>query len=159
MLGEVSDPQELFLINECEDSLLSAVGCKASVTCLETPANWAELGGSSLTDLLINVGKDDGKTFFYQKRYMKQKIFPRFCIGSGLLKWISFKADVSTQLCSPLSYLQTTQSWIDSEVNSIFIKKCNCNFGVQYNTVLSRTVKTSYILVVLCTCGLRVLSS
>lgn len=85
MLGEVSDPQELFLINECEDSLLSAVACKASVTCLETPADWAQLGGSSLTDLLINVGKDDGKTFFYQKRYLKQNIFPQLCIGSGLL--------------------------------------------------------------------------
>lgn len=68
MLGETSDPQELFLIDECEDSLLSVVGGKATVKLLDVPADWASLGGRPISELTVDVGPDDGKTFFCQKR-------------------------------------------------------------------------------------------
>lgn len=70
MLGETSDPQELFFIDECEDSPLSAASGKANVTRLLPLPNWAALGGSPLQELAINIGPDDGKTFYYQKRYI-----------------------------------------------------------------------------------------
>lgn len=44
VLGETSDPVELFLTDECEEPPFTSVKCKAKVTYKEVPFNWADLG-------------------------------------------------------------------------------------------------------------------
>jgi DNA (cytosine-5)-methyltransferase 1 len=65
VLGETSDPVELFVVDQCETFDLSAITRKATVT-QKVPSNWAELGGLELPH--EHVIEDDGKTFFIQKR-------------------------------------------------------------------------------------------
>lgn len=92
ILGETSDPIELFLSDECDDVPFKAVRSKCTVIFKNVPKNWAELGTifidqvfntniktKNIFDSIIignmdlnseNEVKDlDGKTFFYQKRY------------------------------------------------------------------------------------------
>ncbi|XP_012254092.2 DNA (cytosine-5)-methyltransferase 1-like isoform X2 [Athalia rosae] len=94
VLGETSDPIELFLVDECEEAPFSAVKCKAQVIRKNIPDNWAELGGNKLCpeDQINDVNQT---TFFYQKRYqvetarfedplpdpkcLRQDIAHRFC--------------------------------------------------------------------------------
>ncbi|XP_043275334.1 DNA (cytosine-5)-methyltransferase PliMCI-like isoform X4 [Venturia canescens] len=68
ILGETSDPMELFLIDECDDVPLISISSKCKVIRHDIPENWAELGNTEYS--MENEIKDqDGKTFFYQKRY------------------------------------------------------------------------------------------
>ncbi|XP_069697598.1 DNA (cytosine-5)-methyltransferase 1-like isoform X2 [Periplaneta americana] len=67
VLGETSDPDELFVVDQCEDFELSAVVRKATVTQKVIPSNWSQLGGLELPSEV--VPKDDGKEFFFQKQY------------------------------------------------------------------------------------------
>ncbi|KAH8038928.1 hypothetical protein HPB51_004040 [Rhipicephalus microplus] len=58
VLGESSDPRELFLVNECDNQSLSA------------PEDWFSRGGvHCLEDECVLQGEDDGRSFFYQKAY------------------------------------------------------------------------------------------
>jgi DNA (cytosine-5)-methyltransferase 1 len=66
VLGETSDPAELFVVDQCEDFELSAITRKATVTQKVIPSNWAELGGLELPH--ERTVEDDGKTFFFQKQ-------------------------------------------------------------------------------------------
>ncbi|KAB7504337.1 DNA (cytosine-5)-methyltransferase PliMCI [Armadillidium nasatum] len=66
ILGETADPQELFLINDCEDSLLEAVLRKVMVIEYTPPTNWKELGGNEESD---PIEERNDHTFFYQKWY------------------------------------------------------------------------------------------
>ncbi|XP_033204996.2 DNA methyltransferase 1a isoform X1 [Bombus vancouverensis nearcticus] len=68
ILGETSDPIELFLSDDCDDVPFKSVISKCTVIFKNVPKNWAELGNMDLNS--ENEIKDlDGKTFFYQKRY------------------------------------------------------------------------------------------
>lgn len=73
VLGETSDPQELFVMDECENSVLRAISGKAIVKHLEIPSNWSELGGSKVENLKID--RDNGNMFYYQKRYTDILLF------------------------------------------------------------------------------------
>nr|XP_034181295.1 DNA (cytosine-5)-methyltransferase 1-like isoform X2 [Osmia lignaria] len=68
ILGETSDPIELFLSDDCDDVPFKAVKTKCTVHFKKPPENWAEIGNTNLS--LDDEIKDvDGRTFFYQKRY------------------------------------------------------------------------------------------
>ena len=66
MLGETSDPSELFLVDSCEDIALSAVTGQVSVKYRPVPPDWKELGGRE-EDLEPEV-EEEG-IFFFQKWY------------------------------------------------------------------------------------------
>uniref|UniRef100_W5MKZ4 DNA (cytosine-5)-methyltransferase n=1 Tax=Lepisosteus oculatus TaxID=7918 RepID=W5MKZ4_LEPOC len=66
VLGESSDPLELFLVDECEDMQLSYVKGKVNVMYKAPSNNWFMEGGM---DSEIKVIDDDGKSFFYQLWY------------------------------------------------------------------------------------------
>uniref|UniRef100_S4RAY1 DNA (cytosine-5-)-methyltransferase 1 n=1 Tax=Petromyzon marinus TaxID=7757 RepID=S4RAY1_PETMA len=68
VLGETSDPLELFLVDECEDMLLSYVYGKVSVTYKAPSPNWFMEGGMETEE--EKTSKDDEeKSFFYQLWY------------------------------------------------------------------------------------------
>ena len=67
VLGETSDPSELFLVDSCEDTLLSAVTGKVSVEQKLSPADWHMLGGLEEPDN-EKIDQEDGN-FFFQKWY------------------------------------------------------------------------------------------
>ncbi|XP_077510414.1 DNA (cytosine-5)-methyltransferase PliMCI-like [Amblyomma americanum] len=70
VLGESSDPREVFLVNECENQSLSAVNDLCTVVHKAAPQDWFTRGGlHSLEDDCVLRGDDDGKSFFYQKAY------------------------------------------------------------------------------------------
>uniref|UniRef100_A0A2H1WNZ3 DNA (cytosine-5)-methyltransferase n=1 Tax=Spodoptera frugiperda TaxID=7108 RepID=A0A2H1WNZ3_SPOFR len=67
VLGEVSDPREVFLGDRCcHGAPLSSILRKASVEKGEIPADWFKLGGKEIDDKHF---EDDGKTYFYNKYY------------------------------------------------------------------------------------------
>ncbi|XP_076291228.1 DNA methyltransferase 1a [Lasioglossum baleicum] len=68
ILGETSDPIELFLSDDCDNVPFTSIRSKCTVTFKKPPENWSDLGNTDLS--LENEIKDiDGKKFFYQKRY------------------------------------------------------------------------------------------
>ncbi|XP_076670133.1 DNA methyltransferase 1a [Andrena cerasifolii] len=68
ILGETSDPIELFLSDECDDVPLQSVRSKCTVIFKKVPEDWAQLGNTNEDQI-----KDtDGKTFFYQKHYVPE---------------------------------------------------------------------------------------
>lgn len=70
VLGETSDPREVFLVNECENQSLGAVSSLCTVVHKAPPKDWFSRGGlHSLQDECVLKGDDDGKSFFYQKAY------------------------------------------------------------------------------------------
>ncbi|XP_023241204.1 DNA (cytosine-5)-methyltransferase 1-like [Centruroides sculpturatus] len=71
VLGETSDPLEVFVICECDDSHLSSVVSKCKVIYKMPDKNWFLNGGNEEinTDL---CNSEDEKTFFYQKWYDSQ---------------------------------------------------------------------------------------
>lgn len=74
VLGEVSDPREVFLADRCcNGAPLSSVLRLAYVEKREVPADWFNLGGVDDKDELL---EDDGKNYYYQKFY--DKLFARF---------------------------------------------------------------------------------
>ncbi|XP_061936653.1 DNA (cytosine-5)-methyltransferase PliMCI-like isoform X1 [Apis cerana] len=71
ILGETSDPIELFLSDDCDDIPFKSVRSKCTVIFKEIQKNWSELGNMDLN--FENDVKDlDGKTFFFQKRYIPE---------------------------------------------------------------------------------------
>ena len=68
VLGETSDPCELFLVDSCEDTLLSAVTGKVCVELKIPPLDWRMLGGQESLDV-DKVDQEDGNRFYYQKWY------------------------------------------------------------------------------------------
>ncbi|KZC13768.1 DNA (cytosine-5)-methyltransferase 1 [Dufourea novaeangliae] len=68
ILGETSDPIELFLSDDCDDVPFTSIRSKCTVIFKKIPENWADLGNMDLS-LENNIKDIDGKTFFYQKRY------------------------------------------------------------------------------------------
>ncbi|XP_024944997.1 DNA (cytosine-5)-methyltransferase PliMCI isoform X2 [Cephus cinctus] len=71
VLGETSDPTELFLNDDCDEVPLSSVTTKATVKKLDIPNDWALFDNTDVK--LDNEFKNsDGKCFFYQKRYTSE---------------------------------------------------------------------------------------
>ncbi|KAB0805238.1 hypothetical protein PPYR_02208 [Photinus pyralis] len=66
VLGETADPRELFVVDVCENCPLGSIVRKANVEKRTVPKNWATNGG---LDSLPPRLDDDGRTFFYSKRY------------------------------------------------------------------------------------------
>ena len=68
VLGETSDPLELFVLDECDNVPFTSIKSKATVIYKSSPENWGELGNADILpeDEIQNI---DGRTFFYQKRY------------------------------------------------------------------------------------------
>ncbi|PBC25685.1 DNA (cytosine-5)-methyltransferase PliMCI [Apis cerana cerana] len=71
VLGETSDSLELFLLDECDNVPFASVKSKATVIYKTNPKNWNELGNA---DILPEdeIQNKDGKTFFYQKKYIPE---------------------------------------------------------------------------------------
>lgn len=66
VLGESGDPRELFVVDECENCPLGTIVRKAEVELRKPDPNWKFNGG---LDHLPEPLEDNGKTFFYSKRY------------------------------------------------------------------------------------------
>ncbi|CAN8014880.1 unnamed protein product [Ixodes persulcatus] len=70
VLGETSDPRELFPVSECEHQSLSTVSDVCSVVRKGVSKDWFSRGGlHSLQDESVLGDGDDGRSFFYQKEY------------------------------------------------------------------------------------------
>lgn len=69
LLGETSDPKELFICDECANLPLSSVKSTTTVILKQIPDNWEDMGNRSLTK--ENDMKDD-ESFFYQKQYTRE---------------------------------------------------------------------------------------
>ena len=66
MLGETSDPGEVFLVDSCGDVALAAVTGKVHVQHRPTPHNWKQLGGSEED---VEPEMDEEGKYFFQKWY------------------------------------------------------------------------------------------
>lgn len=55
ILGETSDPMELFLSDDCDDVPFTSVSSKATVIHKKIPENWSKLGKSVGTNFLIEL--------------------------------------------------------------------------------------------------------
>lgn len=74
VLGEVSDPREVFLQDTCcNGAPLSSILRLADVERKDVPKNWFNLGGKDLSE---EMQEDNGKVYFYQKFY--NKLYARF---------------------------------------------------------------------------------
>uniref|UniRef100_A0A8C7CI06 DNA (cytosine-5)-methyltransferase n=1 Tax=Oncorhynchus kisutch TaxID=8019 RepID=A0A8C7CI06_ONCKI len=67
VLGESSDPLELFLVEDCEDMQLSYIEGKVNVMYKAPSDNWFMEGGM-VEDIKV-IDDDNGKNFFYQLWY------------------------------------------------------------------------------------------
>lgn len=65
VLGEIADPTELLLVDECDDIEAESVEEKVKVLHHTPPNDWFNVGG--LEDGESPVTKDQTNTFFYQK--------------------------------------------------------------------------------------------
>ncbi|XP_014605619.1 PREDICTED: DNA (cytosine-5)-methyltransferase PliMCI-like [Polistes canadensis] len=71
VLGETSDPLELFALDECDNVPFFSIKCKATVIYRKKPKDWSQLG--NLDEALeYEIKDEDGKTFFYQKKYTSE---------------------------------------------------------------------------------------
>ncbi|XP_025419403.1 DNA (cytosine-5)-methyltransferase 1-like [Sipha flava] len=69
ILGETSDPQEIFAIKKCLNIDINDIVKILDVTQKIPSANWFNLGGSKLQDLLEPVNRNSKNSFFYQFYY------------------------------------------------------------------------------------------
>ncbi|XP_063841265.1 LOW QUALITY PROTEIN: DNA (cytosine-5)-methyltransferase PliMCI-like [Scylla paramamosain] len=76
VLGETADPLELFLINDCEDTLIDAIMKKVTVQYVGPPPNWKILGGIPERDEDYPVNEKDGTIYWYKMMYTPE--FGRF---------------------------------------------------------------------------------
>lgn len=65
VLGETSDPCELFLVDSCGDTSLTAVMGKVNVQHRTYPSDWRMLGGLEEKEEIM----EEGSNFFFQKWY------------------------------------------------------------------------------------------
>lgn len=66
LLGETSDPQELFVVDMCENCPLGSIVSKAQVFRVAVSDNWSMEGGLFTQNIPV---EDDGRSFFYSKQY------------------------------------------------------------------------------------------
>ncbi|CAG9770763.1 unnamed protein product [Ceutorhynchus assimilis] len=66
ILADTAEPQEIFLVDECDDLYLGSIFRKANVKYIRMSDNWSELGGtySSIEQL-----EDNGEDFYFSKRF------------------------------------------------------------------------------------------
>lgn len=57
VLGETSDPKELFLMDECQDIPLSCIKCKTNVLEKHIPEDWADLGRLKIDEKFPQIFK------------------------------------------------------------------------------------------------------
>ena len=69
VLGETSDPRELFEIYKCSDIPLSAISGKADVHYWPVPDNWKWIGGTKDSLEVPPVDANSPNSFFYRLRY------------------------------------------------------------------------------------------
>lgn len=67
VLGETSDPYEIFLVDSCSDTPLSAVKGRVSIQLKQSPSDWRMLGGQEEID--DEKMEEDGNKLFFQKWY------------------------------------------------------------------------------------------
>ncbi|XP_064460816.1 DNA (cytosine-5)-methyltransferase PliMCI-like [Ornithodoros turicata] len=67
VLGEMSDPREVFFVYECDNQSLSTVSQLCSVVHKKVPEDWYDRGG--MYGLEQGCSGDEGSSFFYQKAY------------------------------------------------------------------------------------------
>ncbi|KAF6206136.1 hypothetical protein GE061_017361 [Apolygus lucorum] len=65
VLGESADPQELFLVDQCENTLLNGIISKVTVQYKPVSPDWTIDGGKELE----SQDSHDDKVFFYSKKY------------------------------------------------------------------------------------------
>uniref|UniRef100_A0A146MBM0 DNA (Cytosine-5)-methyltransferase 1 n=1 Tax=Lygus hesperus TaxID=30085 RepID=A0A146MBM0_LYGHE len=65
VLGESADPQELFLVDQCENTLLNGIISKVTVQYKPVSPDWNIEKGKDLDD----HNSDTDRTFFYSKKY------------------------------------------------------------------------------------------
>ncbi|XP_066260848.1 DNA (cytosine-5)-methyltransferase 1-like [Euwallacea similis] len=66
ILGDKSDPKELFLVDHCEDVPLKYILDKTKVNQIRYQSNWYQSGGLDM----ININEsDDGTSYYFSKRY------------------------------------------------------------------------------------------
>lgn len=66
VLGETSDPREIFVVDLCENFPLGSIVRKAEVIKQNISDNWNLEGGLNIENLHL---EDNGETFYYTKRY------------------------------------------------------------------------------------------
>ncbi|XP_017756525.1 PREDICTED: DNA (cytosine-5)-methyltransferase PliMCI-like [Eufriesea mexicana] len=71
ILGETSDPIELFLSDDCDDIPFKSVRSKCTVIFKNILENWTKLDNMNL-NFEKEIKDLDNKTFFYQKRYIPE---------------------------------------------------------------------------------------
>uniref|UniRef100_A0A2S2Q3B0 Cytosine-specific methyltransferase n=1 Tax=Sipha flava TaxID=143950 RepID=A0A2S2Q3B0_9HEMI len=69
VLGEASDPQEIFSLKKCMNIDLTHIVKILDVTQKIPRKDWFNLGGSKLQELLEPVNRNNKKSFFYQLQY------------------------------------------------------------------------------------------
>lgn len=70
ILGDTSDPLELFWLDDCEDIPLASIIKKVRVVPHLPPPNWAKLGGIACPQDLYPLSADDTHSFFCQMAYV-----------------------------------------------------------------------------------------
>uniref|UniRef100_T1J9Z9 DNA (cytosine-5)-methyltransferase n=1 Tax=Strigamia maritima TaxID=126957 RepID=T1J9Z9_STRMM len=69
ILGETSSDNEVFLVDECENSLLDIIMSKCEIVYRPPPTSWAYLGGEDVAELMESYGE---KKFFYKLFYHRR---------------------------------------------------------------------------------------
>lgn len=72
VLGETSDPQELFIIDDCEDIPLDSIMKKVRVVPDHAAPNWFQLGGTPHPEDLRPVSSDDTHSFYCKLAYVPE---------------------------------------------------------------------------------------
>ncbi|KAF2360331.1 S-adenosyl-L-methionine-dependent methyltransferase [Trinorchestia longiramus] len=72
VLGDTSDPQEIFIIDCCEDIPLASVMKKVRVVPHTPPPNWSLLGGMPHPEDLSPLAADDTHSFYCQLAYVPE---------------------------------------------------------------------------------------
>ncbi|KAI8508772.1 DNA (cytosine-5)-methyltransferase 1 [Branchiostoma belcheri] len=80
VLGETSDPLEVFLVDECEDILVQFIKFKCKVILKTFDKDWFSQGGVEDPDSDYPIKEDDGRTFFYLARFEDPPVLEE---GSG----------------------------------------------------------------------------
>ncbi|XP_018573692.1 DNA (cytosine-5)-methyltransferase 1 [Anoplophora glabripennis] len=122
ILGETSDPRELFLVDSCEDLPLGAIVHKAEVEFRKQPNNWFDLGGE------INLQEpleDDGKTFFYTKRLEENRFIDIELDSETSDECVSCKYRTEKKMYNTPIYDEGCIKWKNSEYKvgtGVFLK-------------------------------------